>query len=207
MHIIVDPFNYDKLLIFNESKQLVNEFLDHNSLNRPSDIVDSSVFNVKRLSKLRVDYGFYETFEQRINVNVKKSRTPVKTPGFQWSYTGYKADLTITGIMAHEVGHHVHTLFGSGYSRSLKGFILDFTKFIHNESSVSSYEPNPYEMFAESMRLFIINPSLLQEGRKKRYEYIVSMGLKPIVDLHWREVLVNAHSRLICGAESWIKKK
>lgn len=205
--LIVDPCNYDKKDAFEKGIELVTEFMNLNEIELPSEIRDSSTDGRKKAGTLRVDYGYYESPTARVNVNLSRSRCPVKTPGFQWSYTAFKSDLTAPGILAHEIGHHVHDYLGSSYSRTVKGIVHEFFEHVKAEERVSSYEPNPYESWAEAMRLFILNPSLLQEGRPLRYDFFVKHAkLQPIVDRQWREILVNAHPRLIAAAESWIKK-
>jgi len=141
-------------------------------------------------------------------VNLKRSRTPVKTPAFQWSYTGYKADLTAPGILTHEVGHHIHFTYEASVSPAeRKALIARIKEVARVEPAVSGYEPNPYEVFAEAARLFMLNPSLLSEGRPKRFELIRSLGLQPPHNAPWRQVLGNAHERLINAAVNWVGKR
>lgn len=211
--IIVDPNNYNKESMFVKSVQLVQNFFEHNSIPQP-----------KAFSKTRLgdSYGCYEYNTRTIHCNVGKTKFPVKNPGFHWSYTGAKADLTIPGIIAHEAGHHIDACLAKD-EKSPKAYIkkkacsksLTVTsKFAEillceiyvRENSVSSYEPNVAEMLAESMRLFILNPELLREGRPMRYKYITDfLGLKPIVTAPWEKILENAHERLIAAQKSWIK--
>lgn len=198
---IIDPSCYDKQVAFNEASTYVYGFLDVNSLAHPRSLV--TVAETKHKNRWR-DYGWYQ-FGGTMFVNLKKSRVPVKVPGFSWSYTGFKSDLTAPGILAHEMGHHVHHLMEKRHDRK---DLLDVIKALSKaEAPVSGYEPNAYETFAEAMRLFIMNPSLLREGRPFRFTVLsVILGLKPPHDVPWREVLRNAHPRIINAAEGWIRR-
>lgn len=167
-------------------QSIVDAFCTHNGLNPPK---------IKNATRTR-DYGYYKWGSTTIHVNEKLARVPVKTPGFSWSYTGYKADLTGAGIIAHETGHYVDCM--------LKYPSRDIKKAVHGERCVSSYEPNSYEIFAESMKLFILNPNLLQAGRPKRYEFLIALSLIPVITDSWEEVLTHAHPKLISAAKNWI---
>jgi hypothetical protein len=140
-------------------------------------------------------YGYYIFGKDSIYINLKLCRVPVKKPGFSWSYTGYKADLTPAGVCAHEFGHYLDS-FMKYPSKSFTG---------NGEPSVSSYEPNKSESFAEMIKLFILNPDLLRVGRPKRWEFLTKrLGLKPVNIKPWREILGNADPKLIAAAQSWI---
>jgi hypothetical protein len=151
------------------------------------------------------DNGWYEWHSHQMFVNVKGSKCPVKTPGFSWSFTGYKSDLTAPGILAHEMGHHIHCLLDEVIPHNeLKSMIRNTFKI---ESCVSGYEPNFYESFAEAMRLFILNPDLLSDGRPARFRFFTEvLELKTLHSVPWKTVLQNAHPKMITATESWIKK-
>ena len=169
-------------------RNTVNAFCTHNDLCPPK---------IKNATRTH-DYGYYTWGSSTIFVNERLVRVPVKTPGFSWSYTGYKADLTGAGIIAHETGHYVDCLLKMP-SRRIK-------KIVKGEKCVSSYEPNAQEVFAESMKLFILNPDLLREGRPLRYAFLTSLGLQPIIADCWQDVLTHAHPKLIAAAKNWIKQ-
>ncbi len=202
--LIVDPLTYSKQVAYDEALVIVKQFLDLNNIAHPSSF---NVFNsFPRMGKLKTDYGFYEFRDRSININLKKSRTPVKNPGFQWSFTGSTADLTAPGILCHEVGHHIHSENGDRYYKN-SGYVHKFFVHVQNEASVSGYEPNLYEAFAETMRLFILNPDLLKLGRPLRFGYFVDeLKLQPLHEIPWKEILINAHPRLVSAVENWIIK-
>jgi hypothetical protein len=169
-------------------RNTVNAFCTHNDLCPPK---------IKNATRTR-DYGYYTWGSSTIFVNERLVRVPVKTPGFSWSYTGYKADLTGAGIIAHETGHYVDCMLKMPSHR--------IKKIVKGEKCVSSYEPNAQEVFAESMKLFILNPDLLRQGRPLRYEFLKSLGLEPVIADSWQNVLIHAHPKLIAAAKNWIKQ-
>jgi len=143
-------------------------------------------------------YGYYTRGSSRIVINEKLCKTPVKTPGYSWSYTGYKADLTIAGVCAHEFGHYVDDVLNR----------ISTKMNVKGEANVSSYEPNNSERFAESMKLFLLNPDMLRIGRPKRYEFLTRIcGLRPVINDTWEDVLCNAHDKLKNAARNWMKIK
>lgn len=203
--IIVDPNNYDKKAAYDEAVKYCNRFLKINKIPKPARYLTSAPWFKPRVQRY---YGWYQFSTKDIFVNVKLSRPPVKTPGYSWSYTGCKADLTAPGILAHEVGHHVQITYEDALPiRERKIFRQLLKKISKKESKVSSYEPNIDEMFAEASRLFILNPDLLKNARPVRYALMTEvMGLKPLHNVPWREVLQNAHPRLIQSIEKWMNK-
>jgi len=204
---IVDPCTYNKVTAIRDAAAYVEEFLDVNGYPRVKEYLLAPDDKKKPPGRGNPwhDNGWY--WNNILFVNLKRSRPPVKNPGFQWSYTGFKADLTAPGILAHEMGHHVHRAILDKIDAKHGRIMLQCIRGIaKRETAVSGYEPNAYEIFAEAMRLFILNPKLLEEGRPLRYWFLRGLGLKPITDVPWREVLRNAHPRLISAAESWIRK-
>jgi hypothetical protein len=185
--IIVDPYDYDKRAAYEAAKILCVELLDANSLSHPT-------FDEDYLGRRGwAHYGLYRCKRKLLCVNVRASKLPVKTPGFAWSYTGYKADLTAPGVTAHELGHHIWNVMRVDEDA--------FAEAIEGERAVSSYEPITEESFAEACKLFVLNPDLLRQGRPKRYEFFtVALGLAPVVTETWDEILIHAHDRLIDAA-------
>ncbi len=85
---------------------------------------------------------------------------PSRGYGMKWSFPGYVTDRTPVGVVAHEIGHHID--YETGFpSRSMP-----------RSGKVSSYEPNHLEAWAETMRLFILNPDLLRTISPDRYKYV-----------------------------------
>lgn len=173
-------------------KDLIFSFCDLNDIRKPK---------VTEFDKHSQYFGFYQDRSRNLFVNIKKCVKPVNTPGFRWSYTGYKCDLTPAGVMAHELGHYVDEL--------LKHPSKKIRNLVGNESHVTSYEiGNRYEIFAEAFRLFILNPDLLKKARPKRYHFFTSYcGLQPIILNNWDTVLTHAHDKLKLAAKNFVKNK
>lgn len=206
--VIVDPYNYNKANSFIDTCVLVKEFLELNKIIEPNSIdTDPETTSWIRSKKLRYcTFGLYSFATTNLYVNFNIARSPVKVPVRSWTYTGYKSDLTVSGILAHEIGHHIENYYQNhvGFNE----FKTAFKKFIKNEARVSGYEPNVSESFAEATKLFILNPFLLKEGRKNRWEFFTTiLELKPVHDLHWKEILKNADQKLLNAANNWVKGK
>jgi hypothetical protein len=186
--IIANPDTFNRADMFQRGSSYVTEWCQWNNL-PPVLIV-----NDPRLSGYgRYDHGSPGT----IRVNVGSTRLPARIPGYAWSFTGYKADLTVPGVIAHEAGHHAHLTLG--WSR-LKGLLN-----VSSEPAVSAYEPNLGEVIAEALKVFILNPELLRAGRPLRWHFITEvMGLKPLHATPWLEVLRYAHSKHHAAARKWI---
>lgn len=146
-------------------------------------------------------FGMYVPSRRAVLVHVARTRVPTRTPGFSWSYPGYKADLTVLGVTAHELGHHFDAMLRYPSSRSRWYIATSVT------ARVSSYEPSASESWAESFKLYVTNPSLLAEGRPERYEVIRSLVPSIVETRHWREVLADAHPRFHSAAERWIAQR
>jgi hypothetical protein len=144
-------------------------------------------------------YGLY--FDSNVFVNVTKSRLPVQNPGgMAWSYPCWKTDRTAIGILAHECGHHADEETG------LPGRSKQWKEVCEKGRKLTSYEPKIYEAWAETMRLFILNPDLLRLGIPHRYKFITEVvKLIPSETRPWQEVLYN-HTAYVYAGEKWIKK-
>lgn len=118
--------------------------------------------------------GLYS--DGHVFVNVPHTAMPVQNPAYRsWSWPGWKTDRTAIGVVAHEVGHYVeHKLQLEAHGPAWCAIIAKYKK------QVSGYEPVPSEAWAESMRLFILNPDLLRKALPQRYEFICSIGLKAL---------------------------
>jgi len=179
-----------KEVLLNIGLEIGRKFCDVNNLS-----------NIKsfELNNNLSSFGLFENKKSKISLNIKKCKPPTKTPGFCWSYPGYKADLTPYGVVLHEYGHHIHSLD----VKNIKNLFEEKTK---SENFVTSYEPNVFESIAEAFKLFLGNPDLLEQGRPKRFNiFFKDLKLKPVINSTWKDVLNNAHPRFIDLAEKWIK--
>lgn len=199
--VIVDPSDYDRVGVYGKVVGQCRYFLKRNGLREPRR------WEAEVTGRHKKVYGVYFPARGgRVCVNLSRTPVPVRVPGFRWSYAGYKSDLTVAGVVSHEVGHHVESvireMIGEVERERLSG---EWRKVVGCEKRVSSYEPNGSEAFAEAMRLFILNPDFLRRGRPMRYGFLAgALGFVPPHDLGWDEVLRNAHPRLLAAARSWI---
>lgn len=110
-----------------------------------------------------------------------------------WSYPGYKVDRTPYGVLQHELGHHVDVLC----SDRKFAYWGDLSSSMRNESGeqkLTNYCPNDAEWFAEMFRLFVTNPSLLEQARPKTYR-LMRERWRPAETRRWSEVLWEAPER------------
>jgi len=136
-----------------------------------------------------------------VPVTAKPSPHPIRQ---KRSYPGNKVDRTATGVVAHEVGHHVDEILEAQRVHSSRR-CSSWVNLTKNSKAVSGYEEVPSEVWAETMRLFILNPDLLRQGSPKRYAYLVDIvRLHPIVQDDFRKVL--SHPEYIVEAEKWIAR-
>lgn len=151
--------------------------------------------------------GLYK--DNHIFVNLPVTALPVQVPGNRrYSWPGWKTDRTACGVVAHEMGHHLENHIACGDSKTIKRFGEQWRQLIQNSGKkpVSGYEPVPSEAFAETLRLFILNPDLLMRAIPMRYQWLIEeLNLAPLPKLlkqGWCKVLNNpAYDAL---AERWI---
>ena len=166
---------------------MAEEFCEYNGL----PVIP--VYNDVRLR----GYGLYE--HEKIKVNVQATATPQRTRGRAWSFPGHKSDRTAAGVVCHETGHHAY--FNCKLPRGWR-------EVVAATRPITSYEPSAGEAYAESLRLFILNPDLLRLGRPERYKYITEYhGLRPVVTLEWRAVLEHAPEHILAAAEKFASGK
>lgn len=108
------------------------------------------------------------------------------------TWPGWILDYTIAGATMHELGHHVNYIVG--WERVAR-LMYDCWMKERPLSDYASYDR--HEDFAEAMRVFINNPTLLADLRPRRYEFITrSLGLKSAETRHWTEILSDNPLRL-----------
>lgn len=150
-------------------------------------------------SSSRRFYGECTYARKLIRVAYPFCKNPVRVPVRSWTFPGWKSDLTVGGVLSHELGHWVDYQMG-WLSRS-----RSWLRVLRLESPLTSYEPSPEEAWAESFRLFSTNPGLLLEGRPLRYGFISEAGLKPAFSTPWQEILSLAHPRFHEVARKWVR--
>lgn len=70
--------------------------------------------------------------------------------------------MSVYGVIIHELGHYVDYLANRAYSLTMRKN--------SGEEQINSYCPNDQEWFAEMFRVFVSNPSLLEQLRPKTFQ-------------------------------------
>lgn len=100
------------------------------------------------------------------------------------SWPGWIMDLTVTGVVAHELGHHLSYCDRS--YRSAFGLLRrDVPERPLTEYACRSAE----EDLAETVMLYVTNPTLLAAMRPVRHSTLAIGGLRSPETRHWAEVL------------------
>lgn len=152
-----------KQLEYKNAKILINNFCKFNNIIKPTYRFNN---NIK-------DYGHYYAREgnREIVINLDKCKLSNITKN-----SACVTDTTITGVLIHEFAHYIHYTYY--YDILLKSFKR------YKEPLIHFREMDIDEDIAESIRLFITNPTLLQEGRPKRFK-ILSKYFKSLVTTHY----------------------
>lgn len=217
---MTDPFEgWDKHKLFNYGKKQLWSFLFANGLEQPKNILtydeareNPNWYEARLLGKLEsgphqgTGTGWYHN--GYIFVCLQRSSRVITHPGFQnWSHPHYRVDREPCGVVCHEGGHHVQEVLRKlgrfderGWKEAvLKGQerLISSTRFRTTGKPkikrVTNYEPVLDESWAESMRLFILNPGLLQAGLEARYNFHHA-GLRS--DVHQHAGLAEPDGRL-----------
>lgn len=152
-----------KELEYKNAKLFINNFCKVNNLIKPYYRKDN---NIKDLG-----YYYIRTGNKEIILNLNKCHlsTPRKN-------SACIIDNTITGVLVHEFAHYLH------YTLHYNKLINSFKRL--KEPLIHFREMDIEEDIAESIRLFITNPSLLNEGRPKRFK-ILSKYFKSTINTHY----------------------
>ena len=176
---------------FDRAFKIVSNFVIANNV-----IMPEIVFTEKSEPK-SVYCGLYYPSKKLIIIDMKKCRPPTKTPGYAWSYPGYKADKTPYGVLLHEFGHHIY------HTHKLSAVLCVLSK----KEKVSSYEPTFDERAAETFKLFLGNPDLLRVLCPQRYKTLVDLGFTPVIHKTWQQVLEGAHPKYKQTIEKFISTR
>lgn len=155
---------------------------------------------IKNSPRLR-STGLYTHSNRHIQVNVNDTAWLVNKPTVRrQSHPGWKTDRTAHGVVLHELGHYVWFVYGTGAAH------LAWRKVCRaaQHERVSGYEPCPEEAFAETFRLWALNPMLLKAACPERYAVLKKVfGLRHPRRRQWQAVLpVAFHGR----AKQWIAR-
>jgi hypothetical protein len=132
-------------------------------------------------------YGHYVSATETIVVRAKHCKGIINNPRV-WTYPGYTADLTVLGVTAHELGHHVNAV--KGWRDVLRRW-HSMAMGDLSEQPVGSYaKSRDAEDLAEAFKVFVTNPSLLEAIAPRRHRFFTEeLKLKPVESRHWREIL------------------
>ena len=99
--------------------------------------------------------------------------------------------------MCHEFGHYLHHI------------LTNCKLVLPRERKITSYEPNNNERFAETIKLFMLNPDLLKQYDPQRYDVIVNvLKLKPIIYTDWKTTFGNnINEKFINACKTKLNKK
>lgn len=170
----MDAYRFTKMALALRGQSLAEKFLILNGITVPKVALRSlRPYLTKGKPSGSYGCGVYSPFSRTVLVSPEDCARVSPGLPMQWSFPGYTTDRTAMGVMAHEHGHYVdHAL---GYPSNLAEW-----KGLRSEK-ISSYEPNGSEAFAESFRVFLLNPPLLKIVAPRRFEFLtVRLGLKPI---------------------------
>ena len=207
-----------RITLYQIGIQTASEFLDLNSLALPEyytyqDVADGLAGHGRQVEFFRRSVklglqgaatgrytGLY--YDHYVFVNVPRTALPVQSPAVRsWSWPGWKTDRTAAGVVAHEVGHHVERPWGPGLTRAWREHLAAKDR----SRRVSGYEPTAGEAWAETLRLFILNPDLARRALPWRCEFLDRNDIRGIARLErkgWRAVLGNKNYE--AAAERWI---
>lgn len=185
------PVSDDVRSLFGMSALTIEAFSEKNNL--PHKVLSVDVLEDHKWKDASAWYQ-----QNKITLLPKRLARPATEKQVRlWSFPGSKVDRTPYGVLAHEFGHFVDEVLGYP---SRHGFWSKKT------NPVSGYEPNNSERFAESMRLFILNPCLLRWGSPQRYAEFLSHGMKPVmsVDSYEENLCVGCPERIKKSLDRWI---
>lgn len=132
------------------AKAIIKNFCSVNKIKTPKTYVKNELNH----------YGEYLVDgSNRLFLNVKMCKKSNKINRNDWI-----VDKTVKGVLIHEFGHYIHLKYKK---RELSS---SFKRL--KEPTVHFYETDIDEDIAESIRLFILNPTLLKLGRPKRYSIL-----------------------------------
>ena len=101
-----------------------------------------------------------------------------------WNWPGSTTDRLPTGVLCHELGHHVDWLTGD----NKRAYSSDYSTYVFQasgeEKPITSYCDNHAEWFAEMFRLFVTNHALLKALRPGTWKEL-SRRWKPISGDDW----------------------
>jgi len=196
----------NKKQLANLGVNIATMFCEKNNIRMPTlhildDENDPEYQKIKRFATC----GYY----RRNHVYVGVGLCAHQNPNYSWA--GFISDRTPYGVIQHELGHHVDEVKTGVDIYRNRGAMLFSTEIRKRsgEKRITSYCPNDMEWFAEIFRLFVTNPDLLSKIRPKTYAALIDSGLKPVVTLDARTMLMvtSAPPRVFERMNDWITNR
>lgn len=177
------PSLYDKRRALHDAVNLAAYFCIRNGVTVPAFVDRVVPGHYGRCSKWQGDVYLVE-------VDSKRCVLP-QAGGASWSWPGFKSDRTVAGTTAHEVGH-----VGHWYGGNFHSFVCQWLNAVGDEPKVTGYaERAPEEDVAEAMKVFILNPSLLEACWPRRHAFL-ARRFEPVVTADWVEILGDSERHL-----------
>lgn len=148
-----------KLEEFDIGCGIISEFCKNNGIKVPEIIISDEIEHI----------GYYR-FDRpdAIYVNVKRCNRTSKNDHPMMIY-----ETNVIGTMLHEFGHYVHFRLFPWLTKKFSA--------IKNEPFIKFWERSVDEDIAESIRLFVLNPSLMEKGRTKRFAILSKLMCHGVV--------------------------
>jgi hypothetical protein len=169
-----------KLNEYKDAKSIIKSFCVLNNIKLPICKINNDInYLGEYLIKSNKSNSIY------INLNKCKKSTKLNT-------SALIKDKTISGVLIHEFAHYLHYVY----------FYNLLNKKFKNlkEPLIHYFEIDIEEDIAESIRLFITNPTLLKEGRPKRYKILNDL-FKPILYTHYSGLIHSKQNKYLIN---WI---
>ena len=171
----------NKQIELKKAKKILKEFCLLNNIKTPRCIIDNTID----------EFGVYYTNNiSTIFINLDKC----KLSNSKLTHGSIK-EYTIIGVLIHEFAHLLH------YQYHYDVLHKSFKKL--KEPLIHYFERDIEEDIAESIRLFILNPTLLEEGRPKRYK-ILNKLFKTINTEHYIVQLERLNTQNRIMTQKWI---
>ena len=169
----MNVYALSKLELAEKGQDLSSALLDKNGLDVPEITFRSMRSLIAGKPKGSYGCGVYLPSRRAVIVSTEDCARPSPGLPMKWSFPGYTTDRTPMGVVAHEIGHYVDHMLGYPSLR------VEWTAV--GKEVVTSYEPNSSEKFAESFRVFILNPALLKIVSPGRFTFLREvLGIRPI---------------------------
>lgn len=193
------PADYDRDAFEEEARRTVESFVRINSL-PPLRLEFPRTRGLPVVRGVWADdaFGYYLGVTRVAKVFLDKCHPP-SLSGDCWNWPRYKADVTPLGIAAHELGHHVSYSVARRATTPPRRHWAAWTLAVMPELPLTTYGcRSPEEDIAESVKLFVTNPTLLYFLRPVRHcQLRLWWNLHVVETRSWRELLPERHVEML----------